>query len=288
MATGTNNAGKGGAGEEGRSGIADELLARIEGLTAGQQVDLSEHIAEFPEIARGFSIPNAELTLIPDRSVASLEDGGSFELVGFLTTPLDAGTEPAIQFKRHLKLGEQCADHQWLKVAAPLRGMGLSSALLLRSFNLYRELGLRAVELDAAMEAGKWHWARVGFEFMWPRQAEAVRKWTFEVAEALKPEGLSLESLSTATQFARMEARRGTSLAELATAFPAMTERLSKIAKENDLEFDEKIAFGRAVMLSGPGWEGKLDLDGPSYQQFKSYAEAKAEEAERALSQISG
>lgn len=269
--------------EGGAAELGEQLLARVEELTQGQQIDLAEHLDHFPELRRAFTIPHAELVLVPDRCPASLEDGGSIELVGFLCTPLDDGTEPGLQFKRHLKLGEGCADHQWLKVAPPLRGIGLSSALLLRSFAFYKSIGLRSVELDAAMEAGKWHWARVGFEFMWPAEAAAVKRWALEVAAAVKPEGLNVAALTTATQFAHMEARRGITLAELSKSFPKKAEQIEKVAKQNDLAMDQPIPFGRAVMLTGPRWEGLLDLEGPSYHQFKSYAEAKAEEAARIL-----
>jgi GNAT superfamily N-acetyltransferase len=265
--------------------LAARLLTKIESLTAGQEVDLCTRFEDFPELRAAFTIPHAELHLMPGRCVASLEDGGSIELVGLLKTSLDDGTEPALQFHRLLKLGERCAEHRWLKVAPALRGIGLSSALLLRSFEFYRALGISSVELDAAMETGKWHWARVGFEFMWPDQAAEVKQWALAVAEALGIEGANVEALSTATQFARMEGRRGVSLEEIARAFPDRAKVLDfrEIADENGFDVKERVAFGRAVMLTGPRWEGRLDLKGPSYQQFKSYAEAKAEEAEKAL-----
>jgi|GEM_PF-2517704 len=266
------------------SALATDILARIESLTTGHDVDLAENIDRFQEIKQAFAIPNAELHFVRGACPASLEDGGSLELVGFWKTSLDDGTRPALEFKRHLKLGERCADHQWLRVAPYVRGIGLSSAFLLRSFDFYKQLGLREVELDAVMETGKWHWARIGFEFKLPSEAAAVRGWALEVAEALQPGGINVEPLAAATQFARMEARRGVSLAELAAAFPEKAPLVPQIASENSLDVDEPIAFGRAVMLTGPGWKGRLDLNGPGYHQFKSYAEAKAEEAERALS----
>jgi len=270
--------------------LAARLLERIESLTSAQDVDLCTHLDDFPEIREAFTIPHATLGLVPGHCVASLEDGGSFELIGFLKTPLDDGNEPGLRFKRHLKLGERCADHQWLKVAPALRGIGLSSALLLRSFEVYKALGICSVELDAAMETGKWHWARVGFEFMWPDQAANVKRWVLEVADELGIDGVNVEALSTATQFARMEGRRGISLEELAQAFPQRAVQLDfgRIAASNGLTMQEQIAFGRAVMLTGPRWEGRLDLSAPSYQTFKSYAEAKAEEAQKALGRNGG
>lgn len=265
--------------------LAARLLSKIESLTAGQEVDLCARFDDFPEVREAFTIPHAKLHLMPGRCTASLEDGGSIELVGFLRTPLDRGTEAGLQFHRHLKLGERCAEHQWLKVAPGLRGIGLSSALLLRSFEFYRGLGITSVELDAAMETGKWHWARVGFEFIWPKQAAEVKGWALAVAEALSVDGANVEALATATQFARMEGRRGVSLEEIAQVFPERAKALDfeEIARENGFGMQERVAFGRAVMLTGPQWEGRLDLNGPSYQQFKSYAEAKAEEAEKML-----
>lgn len=279
-------AGPGGlASSDGTSGngasLRESILWRIERLTNGQAIDLAEHIDHFPEVRAAFSIPNATLELIPGRCEASLEDGGTLELVGFLHARNGAKDNLVAQFRREIHLDQECAEHKWLKIEPDFRGHGISSALLLRSFSFYKALGLSGVELDAGMETGRWHWARVGFEFMWPKDRERVRHWALEVAERLGVHRPGIETFESATQFARMEGNRKVSLAELAESIPSMRGRLEAVAAQNYLEMGTRIQLGRAVMLTGPGWEGRLDLHGPSYAQFKSYADAKAEEAKR-------
>ncbi len=282
---------EGAAGElapsDGASGngapLRESILWRIEALTHGQSIDLAEHIDHFPEVKEAFGIPNATLELIPGKCEASLEDGGALELVGFLHSRSGAKEHLVAQFQREIHLDQERVEHKWLKVEPDFRGYGISSALLLRSFEFYKALGLSGVELDAGMETGRWHWARVGFEFMWPRDRERVRAWALEVAERLNVHRPGIETFDSATQFARMEGNRKISLAELAESIPPMRGRIEAVAAQNYLEMETRIQFGRAVMLTGPGWEGRLDLHGPSYAQFKSYADAKAEEAKRLL-----
>lgn len=270
--------GDGSAGD-GSGSFREQLLTRIETMTNGQTVDLAKHLDDFPEVRDAFSIPNASLELIPGKCEASLEDGGSIELVGFLHVDAARKNHLVAQFHREIRLYQDCAEHKWLRVEPAFRGYGISSALLLRSFSFYKALGLSAVELDAGMETGRWHWARVGFEFMWPKDREKVKAWALEVTDRLGIHRPGIKEFASATQFARMEGARRVSLAEIADAFPELRGRLPAIAAQNCLTMDERIALGRAVMLTGPGWEGRLDLHGPSYAQFKSYADAKAEEA---------
>ena len=267
--------------------LREQLLWRIEELTNGQSVDLAAHIEDFSEVKEAFSIPNTELELIEERSEASLEDGGALKLVGFLYVDSGDRTHLVAQFHRELRLDQECVEHKWLKVEPPFRGYGISSALLLRSFDFYKALGLKGVELDASMETGRWHWARVGFEFMWPRDLERVREWALEVTAQLDVHRPGIEAFESATQFARMEGHRKVSLGEIDAATSTSVD-VKAIAKQNFLDMETRIPLGRAVMLTGPGWEGRLDLHGPSYTHFKSYADAKAEEANRVLSDEDG
>lgn len=275
------------AGRQGEGGngwsLRQSIAWRIEKLTNGQTIDLAEHIEDFPEIEAAFSIPNATLELIPGRCEASLEDGGTLTLVGFLHVRSGVQNHLVAQFQREIRFDQECAEHKWLKVEPEFRGYGISSALLLRSFEFYKALGLTGVELDAGMETGRWHWARVGFEFMWPKDRERVRAWALEVAERLEVHRPGIETFTSATQFARMEGSRKVTLGELADAVSPLRGRIEAVAAQNYLQMDTRIQLGRAVMLTGPGWEGRLALQGPSYVQFKSYADAKAEEAKRLL-----
>lgn len=263
----------------------EELLGRIESLTSGPTLDLAAQIDDFPEVRRAFTIPNTHLWLAGNgRCSASLDDGGALELVGSLYVKENGKPKGVLEFHRHIRLGPSCAEHKWLKVEPWCRGVGISSAFLLRSFDLYSDLGVGRVELEAQMETGKWHWARVGFDFQTPADLESMRKWAREAITALDLDGVAaLDAFTSATQFARMTARREVSLEELALAVPRRRGQAKMAAEKNCLGMDTPIALGRALMLTGPSWNGYLDLEGPEYAQFKAYADAKAEEAERLL-----
>lgn len=264
---------------------AGELKARIESLTNAQAVDLSERIDEFPEIRDAFTLPNTELHVVSDpRCTASIEDGCRVELIGTLSVERHGERREVLQFRRILEVEEGYAEHKWLQVAPEFRGFGISSAFLLRSFDLYRGLGIAHVEVEASMETGKWHWARVGFDFAYGAEREAVRKWARQVCGALGIEIPKLESFTTATQFARLAARPQVSFEELATRMPAVRETAEIAAEKNFVAMSDPIPLGRLVMLSGPAWFGVLELEGPGYAQFKSYADGKAEETARGIS----
>jgi hypothetical protein len=263
---------------------AEELVERIETLTAGPTLDLAQHIDQFPEVKRAFTIPNTHLWLAENgRCSASVDDGGSIELIGSLYVKEAGKPKGVLQFHREVRLGPNYAEHKWLKVEPWCRGVGLSSAFLLRSFDLYRDLGISRVELEAQMETGKWHWARVGFEFQAPDDLERVRDWALEVTEALDLDAPPIETFTSATQFARMAARRDLTLEELAKAVPGKREQAEAAARTNCVEMNAPMPLGRAVMLTGPSWNGYLDLEGPEYAQFKAYADSKAEQADRLL-----
>jgi len=238
------------------------------------RVDIAEHIGEFPEVEAAFSIPNTTLELVRGQCPASLDDGGSLELVGFLWTQRGSEKPRVLHFHRVLAFDQDCAEHKTLKVEPEFRGDGLSSALLLRSFSLYKALGLRRVEVKAHMETGKWHWGRVGFDFERSDHLERMKDWALEVVKRVGVRRPGIDKFTAAAQFATMEGNRPVSLAEIGTT---PYGDLGEIAKQNCLDPQEPIRLGRAVMLTGPAWDGHLDLYGPSYTQFKAYAEAKAE-----------
>jgi hypothetical protein len=264
---------------------ANELFKRVESLTPGPTLDLAAHIGDFHEIERAFMIPNTKLWLSREgRCTISLDDGGSLEVVGALYVKQAEKPLVVLQFHRHIRLGPGHAEHKWLKVEPWCRGVGISSAFLLRSFELYDGLGVDRVEVEAHMETGKWHWARVGFEFQTPRDLERVRDYAREAIQELRLDGApQIDDFSSATQFALMTARQSVSLEELAAALPHRREQAEAAARKNSLAMDDPLPLGRLVMLTGPIWNGYLDLNGPERAQFKAYADSKAEEAARLL-----
>ena len=167
------------------------------------------------------------------------------------------------------------AIHEVLILEEEVRGRGVSAVVLKRSFELYDQLGFQIVILEADM-TGKWHWARLGFDFVLDSDLANVRNWTERALAALRITGLRVEGYTSAAQFARMGGARKVSIGSLASALPAAERpRIERTAAENGLALDEEIALARALMICGPKWFGRLELNGPGRVAFEAYARAR-------------
>jgi hypothetical protein len=250
--------------------LLDQLLERIELI--GDRIDLDASNRNlFSEVWEGLSIPRVDLEPVADECWASSEDGGTIVIKAVIRLE----NQPIGIIQRRLALGRRIAFHELLFLGASVRGQGVSVALLLASFALYDKLEFREVQLQAAMETGRWYWARVGFEFIRDEDARLVRDWASEVLAATEIHGLRIDRYTAAGQFARMGGRRKLSLARIAAAMPSKAARIEKIAAANNLPMDQRIELGRAVMITGPAWFGRLDLNGPERAAFNAYAAAK-------------
>lgn len=246
------------------------MIERIDIL--GGTVELDDDNREaFREVWDGLSIPRVDLASIDEECWAGPQDGGTIVIKAVIR--LDG--QPVGIIQRRLMLERRIALHELLFLGPLVRGQGLSVALLMASFALYDKLEFREVQLQAAMETGRWYWARVGFEFIRDEDARVVRDWAETVIEAAGIRGLRPDRYKAAGQFARMGGRRRLSLGRIAAAMPERAERIEKIAAANDLPLDRRIELGRAVMITGPAWFGRLDLRGPERAAFNAYAAGK-------------
>jgi hypothetical protein len=266
--------------------LRKQLEWRVERLTAGQTLDLFSTVEHFPELVDAFVVPGYETKLVQrdergkPACKASLEDGGSIVITGYLHEPSPDGEAPGPrvgQFQRELQLDASVVIHWHLVIEPDFRGRGISLQLLRRSFQFYDELEMELVLIQAGLATGCWHWARVGFEFLPTDDCAKVKAWAVEVCGALGISGLNVDSYSSAGQFARMGGNRKVTFEELAAALPERSADLRELADENGLKMDERVALGRAVLLSGPPWRGQLDLKGPSRTAFEIYADSKEE-----------
>jgi hypothetical protein len=250
--------------------LREQLVERIEII--GERIELDESNCDlFAEVWEGLSIPRIHLEPVEEECWAAPEDGGTIVIKALIQ--LDGQSIGIIQ--RRLVLGRRIALHELLFLGQTVRGQGVSVALLLASFVLYDRLELREVQLQAAMETGRWYWARVGFEFIRDTDARLVRDWATEVVEATEVRGLRIDRYTAAGQFARMGGRRKLALSQIAEAIPSKAGMVEKIAAANDLSMKRRIELGRAVMITGPAWFGRLDLNGPERAAFNAYAAAK-------------
>jgi GNAT superfamily N-acetyltransferase len=272
----------------GAGGLRAELLKRAGDLADGDSIDIGAKIAHFPEIQAGFEVEGFRTRLIPrgpmdPGSKLTLGGGGSLLVTGLLHTPLPDSELVAI-FKRRLQFEDRWAIHEYLEVKPPFRGRGINLRLLQSSFALYEALGLDSVHLKASLATGRWHWARVGFEFHRAADLAAVRDWAVRVCDALELKEPDLPGFSSAAQIVRMGGDCTTSFAQMSAAMPGEEKRLRSLASENGLDPGTSIPLGRAVMLSGPDWMGRLELNGPSRVAFDIYASTKGERLRNANS----
>jgi GNAT superfamily N-acetyltransferase len=254
-----------------------QLIARLDKLTQGTEVDLGANIEHFPELKAAITPPGYESSLVegPVGAKARLDSGWVIELIGGLHLPGE--DMPIATFKRTISLEdeEEWAYHDHFEVKPAYRGRGISLQFLRGCFKLYDELGLTEARVQAS-ETGRWHWARIGFQFSPASAGAKVRDWATELAEAL---GLTIAVSPDAstTQLVGLGGLRRASMADIASAIPRKAPEAKKTAELNGLEMDERIDFGRAMLLTGPEWDGRLGLQEADRTLFEIALEDKEE-----------
>lgn len=184
------------------------------------------------------------------------------------------GNIQACLIARTLYPARQLAEHTLMRMLPSHRGTGLAVFLLMKGFDYFDRIGIRWVVAHAALESGRWYWARCGFGFFDPTQHQRVDGWASAVLGALglpyttaaftRPgEYASLGSVQQATVSLRM----------VENALPHNPSGLSylDIATGNGLTMDEQVELGRAIMITGPDWWGRLDLQGPDRSVFNAW-----------------
>jgi len=260
-----------------KAGVAlrDQLQWRVEALIAGghdPNPGLAQNGDAFAEVWDAFTIPGTAIVKLEKTCEASVNPGLSLRIAGLLV----AGQNVIGFLQRRFVFDRDLVIHEMLVIYELFRGRGINLAILTQSFDLYDELGLQEVYLQAGLATGRWHWARVGFEFARPADLKAVRDWATQVTAKTGVKGLRVDRYSTAAQFARMGGRRKLSLETIAQAFPKRRKRIEEAANGNGLQMADRIPLGRAVMITGPEWIGRLDLNGPGRTVFRVHAAAKA------------
>jgi hypothetical protein len=199
---------------------------------------------------------------------------------------------------RDVLLDQKAVVHELLKVQDVYRGVALSYVLLNQAFPLYRQIGLERVLVHAAMETGRWHWARLGFDFLTPDDRTIVMAWALaalgglgkaaldpnaparrlaQLGSGSPPESASMDEVRVAVErqiaawrwdpamkpnvdslVAEWDRR---SRAETGGQFAMLdADRVRVIAARNRLQPSDQIALGKAIMLTGPDWWGAFDL----------------------------
>jgi hypothetical protein len=131
----------------------------------------------------------------------------------------------------------------------------------MRSVALYDQLGFEYIRLRAAF-SGTWYWAQWGFHFEDAAELAKIQHHTQEIIDALGG-GLDASSLTHPVQFYRLGDPTEITFEELADALPHRRDAYEDIANDNGISMHDGIPFGRAVLLTGPSWYARLNLEGP-------------------------
>jgi GNAT superfamily N-acetyltransferase len=271
-----------------------ELARRIDELGDMQLSTASRHDA-FAELYTAYTPSGFRLMPFPDDSAIHVGDHRVFVRAVIAD---DIERQVVGEIERDLILDHNVVRHELLKLQDAYRGSGVSLVLLSRALPIYRRLGLRAVAVHAALETGRWHWARLGFDFAssserataigWaalalaglgraPVSPDAPARRVAQLGTGSPPEAASMTEVrgaveaelarwradpsrrTAADELAREWDRRAR--AESANLFTALdSERIALLANRNGLEASEEIALGKAIMLAGPDWKGVFDL----------------------------
>jgi GNAT superfamily N-acetyltransferase len=286
-----------GIAERRRSGApfdGAELARRIDELGDMPLSTASRHDA-FAELYAAYTPSGFRLMPFPDDSAVYVGDHRVFVRAVIAD---DAERQLVGEIERDLILDRGVVRHELLKVQDAYRGRGVSLVLLGQALPIYRQLGLRAVALHAALETGRWHWARLGFDFATPIERAIALGWGALALAGLGREPIDpdaparrLAQLGTGSpqdeasmvdvwggvqaELARWrgdpDRRRAAdelaqewdrrALAESANRFTTFDpERIALLAARNGLDVSDRIALGKAIMLAGPDWEGVFDL----------------------------
>src|SRR5262249_54180606 len=131
---------------------------------------------------------------------------------------------------------------------------------LIRSVGLYEQLKFEYVTLRAA-HSGTWYWALWGFHFVDENEQLRMQNHAQEIIDAFGG-GEDATTLTHPVQFARLGEPTVITFDQLCDAFPQKRDAWEDIARDNGLGMHDPIEFGRIVLLTGPTWTGRLDLDG--------------------------
>lgn len=249
------------------------MLRRIHEL--GGNVDLTdeENRIIFSDVLDAF-VPDGHRLLMSSADVcrATIEGGGEIRFTGLLVS----GTNVTAQLQRHIYLGRRFAYHGLIRVVPRFRGNRIAPRSLVKSVGLYDRLELEFIRLRAAY-SGSWFWALWGFRFEDANELARIRSHAQEIIDVLNG-GVSAASFTRPIQFARLGEPAAITFDQLADLFPQRRGAYEDLAHDNGLGMHDAIPVGRAILLTGPSWYGRLDLHAADRLIFNERARRLLEE----------
>jgi hypothetical protein len=249
--------------------LREQVLRRIRLLGGDADLKRRENREAFSEVLAGFTPSGYQLEVnLHLASFVTESQGCSVELHASL---IDESRRVA-QFVRCLFLTPRLAEHRLFRLEEGYRGCGIGVMCLKRAIELYHDLEIDRIRLLAGLQTGTWYWAQCGFRFINPDQRDKMQAWAREVCDAV---GVILDAsaLSDPIQFALIE--EPVTFAELITELPTYAAKFETAAVENKIALNEEIDLGKAVLLTGPCWDGELRLGTEDEILFEHFASAK-------------
>jgi predicted ABC-type ATPase len=185
-------------------------------------------------------------TELNELRVVAASSGRSISISGKLTGPRVAGKgESTLEFARRfsLKDGKVVVGHDLLTATSAMRGTGIVPRFFRNSMDFYRSIGVETIEIDAALSAGGYAWARYGF---------VPKPWDWKNLQGVV--GRRIDAL--AKDVAISEAKARTIRDILESKDP---KAIWKIADLREVPKGDYRPLGR-VLLQGTAWAGSFNL----------------------------
>lgn len=262
---------------EGRSPCdAAEIQRRFDEL-AGATFDDGDVFRAFSDVFDAVCAPE-QTVFSPRRAECHLNtERRQIRIAGTVAT--QSGDKVA-EIKRDLDFGSGLAHHALLVVRPEFRNLGLAAVLVLHSLAFYERAAIKEIRLTAGLTTGPYYWARLGFAFETPADAELVRAWAARVNGKLNL-GVDCLTVQTAYQWSRFGLDEDVylSLGQIAAVFPDDADRIGVRARDVGLALDQRVHFGKAMLLSGPSWRGRMVVSRVSRTLLENYLAGRVNRA---------
>lgn len=253
-----------------------DLLWRIQRLAPNVSVELDSkpRLRAFADVFKVFSWQKFRLRI--QRAKVESDQGG---VVGFWGV-LRFRRRKAATIARTMYVGARVVKHDYFAIEPQFRNRALAPLILKSSFDYYVSIGIEFVGVHAALETGRYYWARCGFDFI-PGERAKVDAWFQEVLQGL---GIAFDTsifshANDYTTLSGLVSPSEVSLEQIAACTTKSRDEVVEAAKKNGLKMDQEIDLARAIMLTGPDWLGVMWLDpaGHDRRVFENYFQLRVQ-----------
>ena len=259
---------------------AEEMQRRFDELKGGR-FDDADLLGAFSDVFDAVCAP-PNVRFAPDAPKCSLDCERRTVLVeGDL---ISAAGDKLARIVRELDFANGVAHHGQLIVAKDFRGVGLAAVLLDHALGFYQRVAITEIVLTAALTMGPYYWAKLGFDFEDARDSRQMQHW-FARVNAQLDLGLDCIAERKPRAWSQLGIDEGVdcSLGEISERFPEARDRIATRAADIGLDLDERIHAGKAVLLSGPNWNGRLAVSSRARSLVQTYIAAKGTKLADAL-----